>query len=184
MKKLFAILLSLVLIMACAGLAETAPKTQMGRVEMGGGFVLQCALPQGYVLNPIEEDSGRYLGTIESPDAGKPLMYLSIAFDELLSDVDRLNDLDDAALAAIEATFTSEDSVEISYMETAYGTRLMVVRETANNDYVDFYTVYKGYEVEIVMTLSPDAPEGTVLNDDMIAMAVDFLSDLDFVPAQ
>ncbi len=183
MKKILAILLCCVLLTGCAVLAESAEKTQMGRVEMGGGFTLQCVLPPEYVLEAVTEEADHYLGTIVSPDPAKPMMYLSIAFDELLSEVDRLNDLDAEALAKIEQTFSAEDSVDIQYMETAYGTRVMVVRETENTDYVDFYTIYKGYAVEIVLAFSPDAPEGAGLNDDMIRMAMDYLSDLDFVAA-
>ena len=54
----------------------------------------------------------------------------------------------------------------------------MVVKEIKDTvDFVDFYSVYLGYEVEIVVT----AADGNGLSDEQIRMAVDFLSDLDFV---
>ena len=80
--------------------------------------------------------------------------------------------------------------MDISYMETAYGTKLMVVKELQDGpDYVDFYTVYKGYEVELILTRAQyDAETGMILDtppitDAEIQMAVQFLSDMDFVGA-
>ena len=80
----------------------------------------------------------------------------------------------------IEESFRAEDNVEITYTETAYGTKLMMVKEVADGvEYVDFFTVYKGYSIEFV--LLKDSAEG--LTDHEIEMAVKFLSDMEFVPA-
>ena len=54
---------------------------------------------------------------------------------------------------------------------------------------MDFYTVYKGYEVELILTRAQyDAETGMILDtppitDAEIQMAVQFLSDMDFVAA-
>ena len=69
-------------------------------------------------------------------------------------------------------------------METALGTKLMVVKEIVDGvDYVDFYTIYKGYEIEFVLT-QPQATAGQPITDEQIQTAVKFLSDLDFIPVQ
>ena len=51
MKKILAILLSLALLLGCAAaVAETAEKTYLATVDMGGAFELQCAVPEGYTI--------------------------------------------------------------------------------------------------------------------------------------
>ena len=179
MKKIIALALCLFMLLGCAA-AEPAEKQHMGTVSMNGVFTLQCTLPEGYSLTELTADDASYIAMISAGDE-RPDMFLSIAFDELLSGVDRLNDLDDEALAKIEATFREEDEVDISYTETAHGTKLMMVKEIKEKiDYVDFYTIYKGYEIEFLLTGSMDDSEAG-LTEEQIQMAVDFLSDLDFV---
>ena len=181
MKKAITILLCLVLTLCCA--AALAEKEIMGVISMNGAFELRGVLPEDYQLTTIAVEPGRYLASLYADDS-RPTMLISIAYEELMSEVDRLNDLDDDTLAQIEATFTAEDGVNISYMETAYGTKLMVVKEIVDGiDYVDFYTVYKGYEIEFVLTQT-ETNAGQSITDAQIGTAVQFLSDLDFVPVE
>ena len=184
MKKALAILLCLALTLGfAAATAETADKETIGTISMNGAFELRGVLPEGYQLTPITEEPGHYLASLSADDS-KPVMLISIAYEELMSEVDRLNDLDENALAQIEATFKAEDGVEVTYMETALGTKLMVVKEIVDGvDYVDFYTIYKGYEIEFVLTQT-QANAGQPITDAQIETAVKFLSDLDFVPEE
>ena len=184
MKKVILILLCLALALGFASaFAETAEKEAIGAISMNGAFELRGVLPEGYQLTVITEEPGHYLASLSADDS-KPEMVISIAYEELMAEVDRLNDLDDEALAKIEATFQAEDGVEVTYMETALGTKLMVVKEIVDVvDYVDFYTIYKGYEVEFVLT-QPQANAGQPITDEQIQTAVKFLSDLDFVTVQ
>ena len=184
MKKALMILLCLAMALGCtAAFAETAEKEYMGTISMNGAFDLRCVLPEGYQLTTRLAEPGRYIASILA-DESKPTMTISIAYNELLSEVELLNDLDDDALAQIAATFQAEDGVEVSYMETAYGTKLMVVKEIEGViDYVDFYTVYKGYEIEFVLTQT-EANAGQSITDEQIEIAVKFLSNLDFVSAE
>ena len=181
MKKLIAIMLCLALLLGCASaVAETEEKTHLAKVNMGGAFQLQCALPEGYKIEEIESTDATYIANF-SADAGKPLLMLSIAYNEMYSDVARMNDLDAEALALIEESFRAEDEVNISYTETSYGTKLMMIQEADGSvDYVDFYSVYLGYEIEIVVV----AQDENGLTDAQIQMAVDFLSEVDFVEAK
>ena len=185
MKKIMAILLCLVLAAGCAACAaEAADKEVMGTISMGGAFELRCTVPEGYRLENVYSDAGRYIGTLTSEDKSSPVMQISIAFEELIAEVARLNDIDEDGLAKIAATFQEGDEVEITYMETEHGTKLMVVKEIVDGvDYVDFYTIYKGYEIEFVLT-QPQANAGQPITDEQIQTAVKFLSDLDFVPVQ
>lgn len=190
MKKLFAMLLCLSMLVNCAALAETG-KASMGVIDVNGAFDLKCALPEGYRLEVLYSDSVTCIATVKAEDPSKPTLQISVAFNEIYAGIDRLNDMDEDALKAVEDSFRAEESVDISYMETAYGTKLMVVKENLDGaDYVDFYTVYKGYEVELILTHAQyDAETGMILDtppitEAEIQMAVQFLSDMDFVPAQ
>ena len=141
MKRIILFALCLAMALGGAAMAESAEKLTLGTINMNGQFELRCAVPEGY--QAITEDLGamsdNFLALIRSEDTSKPVMTLSIAFDELLADVDRLNDLDEDALAKIEQTFRNEDEVEITYLETAHGTKLMLIKEVRDTvEYVDF----------------------------------------------
>ena len=182
MEKMFAILLCLALLLGCAAaMAETAEKTHLAKVNMGGAFELKCTLPEGYEIKELESTDSSYLALFMA-DENRPLLTLSIAYNELYSDVKRMNDLDAEALSLIEESFRAEDDVKITYTETSYGTKLMMIQEADGSvDYVDFYSIYLGYEIEIVVSAMDD--EGG-LSDAQIQMVVDFLSELDFVAAE
>ncbi len=162
---------------------EEAPaKTQMGKLNVNGEFTLQCALPTGYSMQLINTLGTKINAFITSESKTKPILQLSIAFNELYADVDRMNDLSEEELKALEATFTEMNDVEISYRETSYGTKLLIAREVGDDtDFVDILSVYKGYQIEFVMTPNPEAKKQT-LTDKQIQMCIDFLSELDFVP--
>ena len=177
-KKFLAILLCVSMLLGCAALAETE-KASLGVVNVNGAFELKCALPEGYSLEVLFSETHFCLASVNPEDETKPTLMISVAYNELYSDVERINDLDEETLKRIEDSFRDEDDVEITFMETAYGTRLMVVKEVSDSvDYLDFYTIYKGYEVELVLI---HANEGESITEAEIQMAVKFLSDMDFV---
>ncbi len=191
MKKTIAVLLCLMMLFSCAAMAETAAveKESMGSVSVDGAFELKCAIPEGYTLNVLSNENDSVLAMISSEDESKPDLILSIAYNDMYYGVERLNDLDEEARAAIVDSFTEEDQVEVSEMTTAYGTKLLVVKENKDQvDFVDFYTIYKGYEVEMVLTHAtaedPEAEDAEIVpvTEEEIQLAVQFLSDLDFVP--
>ena len=181
MKKTLAILLCLALLLGCAAAAgETAEKTYLATVDMNGAFQLQCALPEGYEIEEIESTGATYIAQFNA-DGDRPMLALSIAYNELYSGVQRMNELDAETLAMIEDSFRAEDDVDISYTETAYGTKLLIAREVGDDtDFVDILSVYKGYSIEFVMTPNPEAKDQT-LTDAQIQMCIDFLSEVDFV---
>ena len=191
MKKVFAWVLCLAMLLSTAAFAENEAKEYSGELTVPERFAIQWVAPLDYELKILDAgnpemtgDSGFMLAALIPTEAesDKPVMTVSIARDELLTNVDRLNDLDDEALAKIESTFRDEDTVDISYMETTHGTKLMVVKEAADGiNYVDFYTIYMGYGIEMVLTQS-EAQADVPLTDEQIAMVVQFLSDLEFVP--
>ena len=163
--------------------AEVKPaanaKESLGKLTMNGEFALQCKIPEGYEIQVVNMRNTKVVASITSKDTSKPVMYLSIAYNELYSNVDRLNDLNAEDLKALENTFTEMNQVDITYRETAYGTKLMVVKESENDtDFVDFFTIYKGYNVEFIVTPG-EGMKG--LTNEQIKTSIDFLTDLDFV---
>ena len=105
------------------------------------------------------------------------MVTVSIAYNEEYADVERFNDVDEATVQEIRDSFMDMDEVVFEELETVYGTRLLKVT-TSNSSFADIYTIYKGYELEFVMTA-----QGEVQDAD-VQMLVDFISDMDFVPAE
>ena len=164
---------------------ETADGTQnLGRLTVNGEFELTCKIPEGYKLQVVDLRGESIIASVTSEDITKPQMYLSIAYDELYGDVERMNDLSEDDLAVLEESYTSEYQVEIEYRETGYGTKLMVVKEVGNvESFVDFLSVYKGYLVEFNLTPNPKMVS-QILTDEQIQMCIDFLTNVDFNPVK
>ena len=193
MKKLIALLMGMMMLMGCCG-AETSitedviqetGKVPLGTISINGAFNLVCGLPEGYRLQPLRMNQDQILAALISDDPEAPVMQLSVAFDETYSDVMRMNDLDEEAMALLESTFTAMDpTVEISEGETGLGTRLMIAKQTDEDklNYIDFLSIYQGYFIEFVLVPGQNAKDKR-LTDEQLRMSIAFLTDLDFVPA-
>ena len=185
MKKLIAVILSIMMVLcAVSAMAESTGKVTIGTVSINGEFTLQCGIPEGYEPVPGQVTPSQVTAVIRSQDPNAPIMQLSVAFDEKYSDVERMNDLTEEELAQLEGTYVEDDPiVEITYGETGYGTLLLVARhETEEMDYISFFSIYKGYCVEFVLAPSMTA-EDKNLTEEQLRLSVDFLTDLDFIPA-
>ncbi len=170
-------------ITAPAAAAAEDGKERLGSLNVNGEFDLTCKLPAGYNLQVVNRRGSSIVASILSDDMTKPQLYLSIAYDETYADVERMNDLSDEDLAILEESFKDMNNVEISYRQTGYGTKLLVARKTgADTDFVDILAIYKGYFVEFNMTPNAKAADQT-LTDEQIRMCIDFLTNVDFVPA-
>lgn len=192
MKKIISMLLALALLLGCgAALAEAAEKTQMGTLEMKGAFTLKCAIPENYKLMVIEETPEKMFAQLVPEDQKKPCVTISIAYNDEYSDVERMNDLPEEQLKRIEASFMQMDDVKFEYRETGLGTKILVVTEDdsdedGDTDFVDIYSIYKGFETEFKMIpgKDPAAEDDDVdMTEDQIKMLVDFITGIDFVDA-
>ena len=177
MKKIVAVMLCLAMLLGCA--AALAEYTNIGTVNVNGAFEARSVLPEGYTMETVGVDNGGLMSVIMSKDPTKPMLILSIMFDDMYSDVKKLNDLDDEAIAHLESTFTDEYDVDISYTETAYGTKLLVAKER-NGEFADVYTIYQGYEFEFVL-VPTEAGGADSLTEEQIQLVIEFLSNLEFV---
>ena len=155
---------------------------QLGTLSINGEFNLTCRLPEGYNLQVVNMRGDKIVASVLPDDMTRPQLYLSIAYDETYGEIDRMNDMSDDDLLILEDSFRDMNDVEITYMETGHGTKLLVARETGTDtDFVDILAIYKGYFIEFNMTPNPKAADQT-LSDEQIRMCVDFLTDVDFNP--
>ncbi len=177
MKKCIALLLILTLVLGTALVrAESvAEKTRLGSLNVGQAFTIQGKVPENSVFEVITATDLNLIGTLTFEEKGLTV-FISIGYSEEFGDVERLNDLDEETLEGIRESFRAMDDVTFEDLETAYGTRLLKVTANAGL-FVDIYTLYKGYELELVMIA-----QGEVKDAD-VQMLVDFISDMDFVPA-
>ena len=185
MKRILSIVLCLVLALGLAAIAETATeeKINIGSLEVNGEFILKASIADGYTIIPFDSDPWMSIWFISSEDVNKPVMSLVIAYDEAYADIFRINDMTEEQLKNLEATW-NEYEVEISYPETAYGTKLLQAVEVGDyTDFVTFFAIYEGYCIEFNLIANPEG-EVQNLTQEQIDMAIKFLSDLDFVPIE
>ena len=163
---------------------EAAGTEKLGKLSVNGEFEITCKLPQDYKLQVVDVRGENIIASVTSEDITKPQMYLSIAYDELYGEVERMNDLSDEELAVLEDSFKEMDQVEIEYRQTGLGTKLMVVREVGNGQkFIDILSVYKGYFVEFNMTPNPNAAVQD-LTEEQIQTTIQFLTDVMFEPVK
>ena len=175
MKKITALALSLMMILcAVCAFAEDTGKTEIGTLKVGEAFSIQSKIPEGYTYMPVRSSELNMVGILSAGE-GRPAMTVSIAYNEEYAGVERFNDVDDATVEEIRDSFREAgEDLTFEDLETAYGTRLLKV---AGNGFVDIYTIYKGYELEFVLT-------GDALTDSDVQMLVDFISDMGFITAE
>lgn len=163
--------------------AEVDETTQIGKLNVNGEFLLQCRIPDGYSLQVISSRASKIIATLVSESTRDPQMMLTVAFNEMYADVQRMNDLSEEEIDTLKASYTDMNDVTFEEAETAAGTKLLIAKETGDDeDFVSISSVYMGYSVEFVLYPNADAAE-SALSEKQIQKAIDFLSDLEFVPA-
>lgn len=180
MKKIVPVMLCVAMLLCCA--SALAESFNIGTVNVHGAFEARGVLPEGYTMETTEMENGGLMSVITCEDPAKPTLILSIMFNELYADVNKLNDLDDESLALIESTFTDEYDVEFAYTETAYGTKLLVAKEV-NGMFADVYTIYMGHEFEFVLVPTEEGGADS-LTEEQVQLVIEFLSNLEFVAAE
>jgi hypothetical protein len=185
MKKIISLLLCAILLCGCSALAETAgEKSDLVTIDINGRFRLQGILPEGYRFSITSQSDLAMEGVFSSADPAAPEMSLYISFNEIYANVQRLNDLSEEELELIRQGFAEDNDVSFDMAETSLGTKLLVVRETgADRDFLDFYSIYLGHEIELKLVSNNEA-SGFALTDAQMQMCIKLLSDMDFVPVE
>ncbi len=178
MRKIIALALCLALLLCAAAVQadETEAKTRLGTLKVGEEFTIRSKVPENYIFSLVTSTELNLVGILTG-GAGQPIITVSIAYNEDYAGVERFNDVDEATVQEIKDSFLEMDEVVFEDLVTAYGTRLLKVTQ-ANRSFADIYTIYKGYELEFILSA-----QGEVQDED-IRMLVDFISDMDFVPAE
>lgn len=183
MKKLFIVLMCVFLAASCSGAAaESAVKEDYTVVSVNGAFNIRGITPEGYRLTDTQNFDSVIWASFSSDDPMKPTFDLVISFTEEYAGVERLNDLSDEEMKDL---FEDDPSLSehVDIMETDFGTKVMILRSNqTSDDFASFVTIYKGYE--IALNLFPGKESTEPLTDAQITLAMQFLSDLDFVPAE
>ena len=188
MKKIISILLALMLTLSCAAvLAESVEeKLEMGTVDLNGSFVIKGLIPEGYTYQVLALNPGEFINAnlVKEDDPAAPYLNIKVYLADNYLPEAMLEELDAETIKEIEDSFAEDSVVEIGYTRTAYGTQLMKVTEVGDDpDWIAFYTVYRGYEVELVIHVAEGAEDQT-LSDEIAEKAVQFLSDMDFVETE
>ena len=158
-------------------------ETRIGTLNVNGEFMLEGKIPEGYTLQVLSARNTKIIAALVAEDESRPQMLLTIAFDEMFANVERMNDLSPEEIETLKATYTDMNEVSFSEAETAAGTKLLVARETGSDeDFASILSLYKGYSVEFVLSPNPNAAEQK-LTDEQIQAGIDFLSNLEFIPA-
>ncbi|MBR3430100.1 MAG: SH3 domain-containing protein [Clostridia bacterium] len=158
-------------------------ETQIGTLNVNGQFLIQGKIPEEYTLQLISSQSSRIIASLTAGDAQRPQMRLTIAFDERYAGVERLNDLSEEEISSLKQSYMDMNAVTFSEMFTAAGTKLLIARETGNDeDFISIFSLYNGYAIEFLLSPNPAAAAQT-LTDAQLQTAIDFLSSLEFIPA-
>ncbi len=180
MKKLIAaVLCAMMCFCFSAVLAEQEQGLQeFGTIDTNGLYKLTGTVPPGYEFSVETAETGLLHGTLLNQDPAKPALAFTIIFDETYADVERMNDLSDEDLEFLLSTYDDPEK-EVSYTETAYGTKLTCVStQVVDWDYLSIPTIYKGYMIELNM-FAGTGSDGK-LTSEQKQIAVDFLSNMNF----
>ena len=95
MKKIIALVLSLMMLLSCAAaLAETAEKESMVILKVNKAFNIKySALDNGYSVSIYQQNDMVIIANISSPEKTLPRMGLVIAFNDEWAETERLNDV-------------------------------------------------------------------------------------------
>ena len=126
MKKIIALVLSLMMLFACAAAVAEAEKESMGVLKVNKAFDIKySALSDGYTLSIFQQNDMAIIANIQSPDKALPRMGLVIAFNDEWADTERLNDVSEEDLQAIKDSFYEE------YSELSFDTKETAATVTA-----------------------------------------------------
>ena len=168
MKKLISILLCAALLLACvSALAEDKAVIDFqNRIQFSG------VLPDGYKCSILSQSDLTMECLIASENPAAPRMDIFISFNESYTGVASLADLDADSLERLKMGFSEENS----------GADLLVVRETGDDlDFLDFYTICLGHEIEFTLTAGEP---GQALTDEQVSRCIEFMRGLSILPVQ
>lgn len=177
MKKILALFCAFLLLAGSAALAEGEPV-----VTFRDLFELNGPLPEGYRFSLLSQTDTTLEGRILSDDPAAPVLNVFIAFNEAYADKASLKDLGEDALEIIKKGFSEENEVSFETLDTASGSSLLMIRETGSDlDFLDFYTICLGHEIELTLCAGDEAA-GHALTDAQVSRCKELMSSLEIKP--
>ena len=184
MKKIFALILCLAMMLGAAAAETAAEKETIGAVDVNGSFTIKSHLPEDYRLTIVDANSSMTTARIATEDNTRPWITLNIAFNDSYTQDGkalRMNDISDEEIALIQESFTNEmTDVSFEFKETDLGTKVMITRgQLGGLNVIDLYSIYNSYEVDIVV-LPGEGAETQTLPEDIVKTVLTFMSEMDF----
>ena len=184
MKKIIALVLSLMLLLGCvSAMAEAADKQT---ITMLGAFTVTTdKLPEGYSLNVVKNSEMEYEALIASPEAGKPYYVLMMTFSDEWDGVNTLDDATEEDIKAVKESFyevTELDDGDITFEDgkTGEGTPLLIAK-ASDGSFGAVYAIYKSHEIEVDIF---HAEEDVQVTDEEIDAVITFLTNVQFTPVE
>lgn len=176
MKKILAALLCALLLTGVALAEETAS------VTAAEGFDISVVVPEGYTFSENYFHDKLY-AELDPTDAARATMTFSVGYSAEYDGV-TLNELSEEEVNALIAVCVEDFAYPTwAVSETEKGTKIIVIDENSDVDeYAEIFTIYKGYFVQVL--IEPGETQDGQLTDDDLALAVKFLSDMEFVVAE
>jgi hypothetical protein len=180
MKKMLSLLLCALLLFSCASALGVDTGTLI--VELPGRFRLSGPLPAGYTFSLLSQTDLAVEGVLTSSDPAAPVIDLAVCFNEIYANTAALENLDRPGMEDLKATFTEEYRVEFDTVQTAGGIRAMTVQETGDeSDFLAFYTIWQGHEIELVLH-DPSFSPSFVVSGDTREFFLNFACGLEITP--
>ena len=178
MKKLLSVLLTVALLLCCASVFAETAETE----KVVPAFELTSITPEGYEASEPEWiDPLKVFLTLAPTVEGKPAMMLFISYNDAFSDITFNADLpEDKFKEELDKLIVDEETGEKSpyeIKETGLGTWMVVIADPDN--FTEFYTIWHGYEVSLMCANFDADNTPTPLNDDQMAVIMQYLTDLD-----
>ena len=178
MKKLISLLLCAALLLTCVS-AFAQDKTSIdfqNRMQFSG------VLPEGYRCSILSQSDLAMECAVACEDPAAPRLNVYVSFNESYASVNQLSDLDAESLERLKIGFSEENTVTFDMFKTDSGVDLLLVRETGDDpDFLDFYTICQGHEIELTLTAGDEAP-GLALTEEQINNCLNLMKTLDILP--
>ena len=180
MKKLLSLFLCAALLLA----SVSAFAGSDASIDFQDRLQLRGTLPDGYKCTILSQSDLTMECAVISDDPAAPRLNIFISFNESYASVNKLADLDAESLERLKMGFSEENTVTFDMFKTDSGTDLLLVRETGDDpDFLDFYTICLGHEIELTLTAGDEAP-GLALTEEQINNCLNLMRSLDILPVQ
>ena len=175
MKKMLSIILAAAMLLCCVpAFAES---------EIVPAYKLITTIPDGYELENEQWITPFIVTQALRPTAeGKPAILTVVSYNDAFSDITFNADMEEEEfnkqVAALVVDEESGDELPYEIRETGLGTKVVVITYPGN--YLEFYSIWHGYEVSLFATNYDEENNASMPTKDQVDVIMQFLTDMDF----